>query len=113
MTYGVVRVPGDRDELEYLPAFEVHHSAPVPAGMVSAELPAARNAKVAHHGLLNRIDQTLNYVHSSWLLTSGMRHTSGCDLELYAQRFVPNSESSLIHYAIPVAPGDPDVGETK
>jgi AraC-like DNA-binding protein/predicted transcriptional regulator YdeE len=110
--YGVVRVPREGDELEYLAAFEVHRSASVPAGMVSVELPPAQYAKFAHKGPLDRLDQTLNYVYSSWLLTSGMRHTSGCDVELYDERFVPNSESSLIHYAIPVTPGDPAVAET-
>jgi AraC family transcriptional regulator len=107
MAYGVVRVPQQGDELEYLAAFEVSESAPVPSGMVAREVPGARYAKFAHRGPLARLDQTLNYVYSSWLLTSSMRHTGGCDLEIYDERFIPSSESSLIHYAIPVAADEP------
>jgi len=105
--YGVVRVPQQGDELEYFAACEVSESAQAPSGMVVRDLPGGRYAKFAHRGPLSRLDQTLNYIYSSWLLTSSMRHTGGCDLELYDERFIPNSESSLIHYAIPVAEGGP------
>jgi AraC family transcriptional regulator len=107
MAYGVVRVPEEGDELEYLAAFEVPPSAPIPSGMVVREVPGARYAKFVHRGPLSRLDQTLNYVYSSWLLASSMRHTGGSDLEIYDERFIPNSESSLIHYAIPVAADEP------
>jgi len=107
VAYGVVRVPPQGDELEYFAACEVSDSAAVPPGMVIRELPGARYAKFAHRGPLSRLDQTLNYIYSSWLLTSSMRHTGGCDLELYDERFIPNSERSLIHYAIPVSEGEP------
>jgi AraC family transcriptional regulator len=105
--YGIVRLPPHGDELEYIAACEVTPNAPVPQGMVLFELPGGQYAKFAHRGLLDRLDQTLNYIYSSWLLTSSMRHTGGCDLELYDERFIPNSESSLIHYAIPVAEARP------
>jgi AraC family transcriptional regulator len=75
--------------------------------MVVRDVPGGRYAKFAHRGPIARLDQTLNYIYSSWLLTSSMRHTGGCDLELYDERFIPNSENSLIHYAIPVAEGGP------
>lgn len=102
VAYGVVRVPRRGDKLEYMAAFEAPPSAPVPPGMVAFDLPLARYAKFAHRGPLARLDHTLNYVYGSWLLTSSMRHTGGCDLELYDERFIPNSESSVIHYGIPV-----------
>ena len=107
VAYGVVRVPQQGDELEYLAAFPVSDSAEVPPGMVAREVPAARYARFAHQGLVERLDQTLNYVYSSWLLTSSMRHTGGCDLEIYDERYIPSSERSIMHYAIPVAAGEP------
>lgn len=103
VAYGVVRPPERGDELEYLAACEVPESAPVPAGMVCVQLPPGRYARFAHRGPVTRLDQTLNYIYSSWLLTSGMRRTAGCDIEIYAEHFIPDSEESLIHYAIPVA----------
>jgi AraC family transcriptional regulator len=47
---------------------------------------------------------TVNYIYSSWLLQSGLRHTYGCDLEFYGSEYEANSEKSVIYYAIPVAP---------
>jgi AraC family transcriptional regulator len=107
VAYGVVRPTSERsDELEYLAAAEVHSRAALPAGMVLLDLPATRYAKFVHRGPIEQLDRTLNYVYSSWLLTSAMRHTGGFDLELYDARYVPDSEESLIHYAIPVTAGD-------
>jgi AraC family transcriptional regulator len=101
--YGVIRPSLERsDELEYFAAAEVRARASVPAGMVVLDLPAAHYARFAHRGPISQLDRTLNYVYSSWLLTSGMRHTGGYDLELYDARYRPDSEESMIYYAIPV-----------
>ena len=101
MAYGVVTIPKRGDELTYVAAVQAT-PGPVPEGMVSVEVPAARYARFAHRGRVERLDQTLNFIYSSWLLTSGMQHTGGCDLEIYGAGYVPNSEESLIHYAVPV-----------
>ena len=37
-----------------------------------------------------------------WLLRSGKRHTSGCDLEFYGAEYAPDSDASTMYYAIPI-----------
>jgi AraC family transcriptional regulator len=107
VAYGVIRPTLEgTDELEYLAAVEVNAAALVPPAMSLLELPSAHYAKFAHRGPVSALDRTLNYVYSSWLLTSAMQHTYGYDLEIYDARYVPNAEESLIHYAIPVMETD-------
>jgi AraC family transcriptional regulator len=102
--YGVVhQQTPHNDLLEYWAAVEVAAFGFAPEGMVEITVPASRYAKFAHRGAVSRVDQTVNYVYSSWLLNSGLRHTLGCDLEFYGPKYHPTSEDSLMHYAIPVA----------
>lgn len=44
----------------------------------------------------------MSYAYSTWLLTSGYRHTLHADLEIYDERWDPVSEQSELVYAIPV-----------
>lgn len=103
LTYGVVRQTGT-DLLEYHAAVEVKRVTKIPQGMVHVRLPAARYARFTHRGHVAHVDKTVNYIYSSWLARSGMRHTQAADLELYDARYRPESEQSIIRYAIPIAP---------
>lgn len=105
LAYGAVRqTPAHTDELEYFAAVPVEDGAPVPRGMVRLEVPRTRYARFAHRGRVANLDHTVNYIYASWLLRSGMRHTYGCDLEIYGAEYRPDSDASLVHYAIPVEP---------
>lgn len=102
--YGVVQQTAERtDELEYFAAAPVAQVGALPGGLVSMLLPTARYARFAHRGLAANIDMTVNYIYSSWLLRSGLRHTYGCDLEFYGDEYEAGSDKSVIYYAIPVA----------
>lgn len=104
LCYGVVQqAPEQTDQLEYFAGIEVKANAPVPNAMERLRLPSARYAKFVHRGKVDLIDKTVNYIYSSWLARSGMRHTYAADLELYGADYHPASDSSVIHYAIPVA----------
>ena len=101
--YGVVQQTNEKtDQLEYFAAAEVSMIAALPKNMVSIEIPASTYAKFMHSGKVKNIDSTVNYIYSSWLLQSGMRHTFAADLEFYGSDYHPVSENSVIHYAIPV-----------
>ena len=101
--YGVVQQTQERtDLLEYYAAFEVSVLATIPENMVSLTIPAATYAKFTHQGEVKNINNTVNYIYSSWLLRSGMRHSYGADLELYGTDYDPVSDQSVIHYAIPI-----------
>jgi AraC family transcriptional regulator len=101
VAYGVIRQTRG-DLLEYSAALQVDPSAKVPQGMVSFEIPPTRYARFTHRGLLPNLDQTVNYIYSSWLLRSDYRHTYGCDLEFYGPDYLPDSEDSIVYYAIPI-----------
>jgi len=101
--YGVVRqIKDNTDELKYYAAIEVREIEFLPENMVSIDIPPSNYAKFTHRGDVKHTDNTVNYIYSSWLLNSGKRHTSGPDLEIYGPEYVPASEKSVMHYAIPI-----------
>ncbi|MDR7307027.1 helix-turn-helix domain-containing protein [Rhodoferax saidenbachensis] len=101
--YGVVSpVRESSDQLQYFAAIEVSHRAELPVGMLALDVPGARYARFCHQGPANGIDNTVNYIYSSWLLNSGTWHAGGVDLEVYDSRYHPTLDTSLMHYAIPI-----------
>ncbi len=101
--YGILRqTPAKTDELEYFAVAQVATLDGLPKGMVSVRLPASRYAQFTHRGPVNTIDHTVNYIYSSWLAGSGLRHSYGADLECYGPDYDPASDQSVIRYAIPV-----------
>ena len=101
--YGVVQqAPEQSDQLEYYAAVEVAAHGTLPRNMSSIEIPASTYAKFTHKGKVQNINNTVNYIYSSWLLQSGKRHTYAADLEFYGADYHPVSDESLMHYAIPV-----------
>ncbi len=102
--YGVVRQTAtNSDKLEYWAVAPVSQINVLPPGLLSLRVPPARYARFAHKGFVSNVNMTVNYIYSSWLLRSGMRHTYGCDLEFYGSEYEANSEKSVIYYSIPVA----------
>ena len=101
--YGVVQQTKENtDQLDYYATFEVEILTTIPEGMVSIEIPESTYAKFTHRGPVKNINNTVNYIYSSWLLRSGMKHTYAADLEFYGAEYHPVSDESVIHYAIPV-----------
>lgn len=101
--YGVLQPTAENtDLLEYYAAFEVTRTGELPEGMEHIEIPATTYARFSHRGYPKTLDKTVDYVYSNWLLRSGMKHTFGPDIEIYGERYRPDSEESVIHYAIPV-----------
>ncbi len=101
--FGIVRQTAARtDELEYFAVAQVADIGALPRGMVSVRLPAQTYARFTHRGPVGAIDRTVNYIYSSWLAGSGMRHSYGADIEHYGPDYDPASEQSVIRYAIPV-----------
>ncbi len=101
--YGIVRqLKESSDELEYFCAIEVTIAKDIPDGMVTLVNPESTYAKFMHKGPVNLIDNTINYIYSTWLPRSGKRHTHAADLEFYGAGYNPSSNESIMHYAIPI-----------
>lgn len=103
IAYGVIRQTSRGSELlEYTAASVVTTVNELPSEMVVVEVPAARYAKFAHRGMPSDLNNTINYIYSSWLMSSGLRHTYGVDLVSYGVEYIPDDDNSIIYYAIPV-----------
>lgn len=101
--YGVIQqIRDNTDQLEYYAAIEVKKIDLLPKEMVSIDIPFSNYAKFTHKGEVKHIDNTVNYIYSSWLLNSGNRHTAAPDLEFYGHEYHPVSENSTMYYAIPI-----------
>lgn len=101
--YGIVRQAElDGDLLEYTAAMATGPSKQLPEGMVQLEIPEATYAVFTHRGDPATLDHTVNYIYSTWLLQSGMRHSYGADLEIYGSEYAAGSETSVMYYAIPI-----------
>jgi AraC family transcriptional regulator len=81
---------------------QVSQTNVLPTGMVRVPVPAARYAKFCHQGPVQNLDNTVNYIYSSWLQSCGYVHSGGPDLEFYDSRYSATSDDSLMHYAIPI-----------
>lgn len=113
--YGIISQEKDKEgisKLFYLACTEVssptpNDSADLPTGMVSTSLAKQHYAEFQHKGMVNieNVNRTINYIYSSWLLNSDMRHTYQPDIEIYGPEFKIQSEDSIIYYAIPVEAG--------
>ncbi|MEE9321133.1 MAG: GyrI-like domain-containing protein [Granulosicoccus sp.] len=103
--YGLIQQEkSDTDQLEYLAGREVSQITTVPQGMDVIEVPACEYARFTHKGDVGKLDNTVNYIYSSWLMQSGRWHSYGPDLEIYGAGYIPGSDESVVHYAIPLKP---------
>lgn len=82
-------------EFEYVAATEVSDDKNIPEGMVYREVPEYKYAVFTHHGKLDRLGETYEYIYNTWLPQSGLKvHPDHYDMELYDQRFNPDSDDS-------------------
>jgi predicted transcriptional regulator YdeE/DNA-binding transcriptional MerR regulator len=82
-------------EFEYVAAFEVADDQNIPEGMVYREVPKYKYAVFTHHGKLDKLGETYEYIYNTWLPQSGLEvHPSKYDMEVYDERFIPDSDDS-------------------
>jgi predicted transcriptional regulator YdeE/DNA-binding transcriptional MerR regulator len=82
-------------DFEYVAAIEVSAGAAIPKGMVLREVPAYKYAVFTHHGKLDTLGQTYEYIYNTGLAQAGLEvHPEKYDMEVYAERFIPNSDES-------------------
>ncbi|GAA6142618.1 helix-turn-helix domain-containing protein [Hydrogenophaga sp. 5NK40-0174] len=99
------------DKLRYLAACEVPEDSvkALPPGMQLWRLPARRYARFEHRGETTLLNNTVNYIYSSWLLSAPFRHSLDADVEEYGPDFQPGSPESRITYTIPLADDAPAI----
>jgi len=82
-------------EFEYVAATEVRDNTNIPDGMVYREVPEYKYAVFTHHGKLDKLGETYEYIYNTWLPQSGLAvHPDKYDMEVYDERFIPDSDDS-------------------
>ena len=82
-------------EFEYIAAAEVSSDRVLPAGMVYREVPAYKYAVFTHHGKLDRLGDTYDYIFNTWLPQSDFEpHPDKFDMEVYTDEFESDSDDS-------------------
>ncbi len=90
------------DELAYLAGVSVAKNAPVPGGMTTWRVPAAKYALFLHRGPVTRIGETMSYIYGTWLARSDYALADGPSLERYDGRFGDGGEKSEFEILVPV-----------
>ena len=92
----------NESEFRYLACAEVDSLIHIPADFVGEIVPREQYAVFTHKGPANDLlEQTYQYIHGNWFLTSGYEPTGSHDFELYDQRFTNDKDSEMEIY-IPV-----------
>ncbi|MEO0606222.1 MAG: AraC family transcriptional regulator [Myxococcota bacterium] len=99
--FGLITCETGSDALQYLACGDL--VGRVPDAMVVDAVPAGTWAVFEHRGPPEGLDNTVNFVYSTWLPNNrSWRHSYGPDLEIYGPGWEPSGEGSVMHYAIPV-----------
>lgn len=90
-------------EFEYVAAREVADDQNLPAGMVYREVPAYKYAVFIHHGKLDTLGETYQYIYNTGLAQAGVQvHPDKYDMEVYDDDFIPDSDDSKFYIYVAI-----------
>ena len=90
-------------EFEYIAAAEVKDDDNIPEEMVYREVPEYKYAVFTHHGKLDTLGETYDFIYNTWLPQSGLKvHPDKFDMELYDERFILDSDDSVFEIYIAI-----------
>ena len=99
-SYGVCGELEEGGAFKYVAGFEVDAGADVPDGMVKWNMPEQLYA--VFPCTLHTIHETYQYVHQTWLPTSGYKRVDAPDFEFYDADFDPTEPDSTLYVCIPI-----------
>jgi predicted transcriptional regulator YdeE/DNA-binding transcriptional MerR regulator len=90
-------------EFEYVAAVEVQDNQDIPAGMVYREVPEHKFAIFTHHGKLESLHDTYQYIYNTGLAQAGLQvHPDKYDMEVYTEDFTPGSDDSKLYIYVAI-----------
>ena len=92
----------DTGKFFYMPAVQVNTLDAIPLEMTAKIIPPAKYAVFTHKGLVHTVSETITGAYDSWLAEAGLEADRSFDFEFYDNRFIPDSEDSVIDVYIPV-----------
>jgi len=103
LCFSTVEGPSRPGEFEYVACFEVADDKAVPAGMVYRQVPAYKYAVFTHHGKLDKLGETYQYIYNTWLPQSGLQlHPDKFDMEVYGEDFILGSDESKFQICVAI-----------
>lgn len=99
---GVVLADPQAGEMRYLAGVVQWEDTLQPEDMITAEVPAGKYAVFIHRGPVQRLGETMTAIFRDWLPRSGYRHGGGPEVELYDDRFRPDSDDSEMEICVPI-----------
>ena len=91
-----------KDDFVYVAALPVTTVNKIPDGMVKIDIPGGRYAVFTHKGRIADLPKTLDYIWGEWVPSGACKTRSAPDLEVYDDRFDPNSTDSEFDIYIPI-----------
>ncbi len=103
LCFSTVEGPARPGEFEYVACFEVADDRSVPAGMVYRQVPAYKYAVFTHHGKLDNLGETYQFIYNTGLAQAGLKpHPDKFDMEVYDKDFKFGSDESRFYIYVAV-----------
>ena len=103
LCFSTVEVPSQPGEFEYVACFEVADDLSIPAGMVHRQVPAYKYAVFTHHGKLNTLGETYQYIYNTGLAQASLKpHPDKFDMEVYDEDFKLGSDDSKFYIYVAI-----------
>jgi predicted transcriptional regulator YdeE/DNA-binding transcriptional MerR regulator len=103
LCFSTVEGPSRPGEFEYVSCFEVTDDKAVPPGMVYRQVPAYKYAVFTHHGKLDTLGETYQFIYNTGLAQAGLKpHPDKFDMEVYDEDFKLGSDESKFYIYVAV-----------
>jgi predicted transcriptional regulator YdeE/DNA-binding transcriptional MerR regulator len=90
-------------EFEYVAGFEVADDSNLPQGMVFRQVPAYKYAVFSHHGKLDTLGETYQYIYKTALPKAGLQvHPDKFDMEVYGEEFKLGADTSIFYIYVAI-----------
>jgi predicted transcriptional regulator YdeE/DNA-binding transcriptional MerR regulator len=103
LCFSTVEGPSRPGEFEYVASFEVAGDTSVPSGMVYRQVPAHKYAVFTHHGKLDSLGETYQFIYNTGLAQAGLTpHPDKFDMEVYDKDFIFGSDESKFYIYVAI-----------
>ncbi|OGC39004.1 hypothetical protein A2Y85_06550 [candidate division WOR-3 bacterium RBG_13_43_14] len=87
----------------HLVGFIVNDTKNIPEGMTYKTIPKHKYARFQHKGKLDGLAKTYGCIYGEWLPTAPYEYDNeACELEWYDERFIPDSDESVMEIYLPI-----------
>ncbi|MGA2488690.1 MAG: GyrI-like domain-containing protein [Anaerolineales bacterium] len=103
LCFSTVERPLQPGEFEYVACFEVADDKAVPPGMVYRQVPAYKYAVFTHHGKLDNLGETYQFIYNTGLAQTVLKpHPDKFDMEVYDEDFKLGSDDSRFYIYVAI-----------